>query len=348
MREDRLRALRAIRFAARLDFAIDDETWKAIVRSAPHLPRLSRERVKQEIEKTMEQVRCPSRAFALWRSSGALASLVPPLASASRRSRSRRRITSRCRAATRRPERVDARRAPSHSLVVSRTRPGARPHGAARSSVLERRQCGRWPKLAEHWATLFDPCRQRSPSRDRARRRDDPAMGRDDRTERSSPPFCDSPKRDGPRCRAAGVPAPTRERASSVYRRALRIAYRDPIELADLAVDGEDLQREGIARGPALGKILRALLEWVVEDPSRNTRDQLLRSSSEPRARDASADGRREELGRACSFEDDNQRARCGGAFAPAPMASRSFARTTTTRRTWPRTRSVSSISFTR
>jgi tRNA nucleotidyltransferase/poly(A) polymerase len=67
MREDWLRALRAIRFAGRLGFEIEDETWKAIVRSAPHLPRLSRERVKQEIEKTMEQVRCPSHAFALWR-----------------------------------------------------------------------------------------------------------------------------------------------------------------------------------------------------------------------------------------------------------------------------------------
>jgi hypothetical protein len=80
--------------------------------------------------------------------------------------------------------------------------------------------------------------------------------------------------------RAAGIPAPSRERASSVYRRALRIAYRDPIELADLAVDGEDLQREGIAQGRALGKILRALLDWVVEDPSRNTRDQLLHEAA--------------------------------------------------------------------
>src|SRR6476659_3635361 len=31
MREDRLRALRAIRFAGRLGFEIEDETWKAIV-----------------------------------------------------------------------------------------------------------------------------------------------------------------------------------------------------------------------------------------------------------------------------------------------------------------------------
>ena len=79
MREDRLRALRAIRFAARFDFQIESRTWDSIVASAPHLTRLSAERVKQEIEKTMEQVRFPSRAFRLWRDSGALAVLVPSL-----------------------------------------------------------------------------------------------------------------------------------------------------------------------------------------------------------------------------------------------------------------------------
>ena len=56
MREDRLRALRAIRFAARFDFAIDPATWRAIVESAPHLGRLSPERVREELEKTMRQV----------------------------------------------------------------------------------------------------------------------------------------------------------------------------------------------------------------------------------------------------------------------------------------------------
>jgi tRNA nucleotidyltransferase/poly(A) polymerase len=63
MREDRLRALRAIRFAARFGFDIDLDTWRAIVTSAPHLSRLSPERVKQELEKTMEQVDHPSRAL---------------------------------------------------------------------------------------------------------------------------------------------------------------------------------------------------------------------------------------------------------------------------------------------
>ncbi|MBA3657798.1 MAG: CCA tRNA nucleotidyltransferase, partial [Gemmatimonadaceae bacterium] len=53
MREDRLRALRGIRFASRFNFRIDPETWDAIVESAPEMGKLSAERVKQEIEKTM-------------------------------------------------------------------------------------------------------------------------------------------------------------------------------------------------------------------------------------------------------------------------------------------------------
>jgi tRNA nucleotidyltransferase (CCA-adding enzyme) len=59
MVEDRLRALRALRFAGRFGFRIEPATWAAIVDSAPFLSRLSRERVKQELEKSMEQVAVP-------------------------------------------------------------------------------------------------------------------------------------------------------------------------------------------------------------------------------------------------------------------------------------------------
>jgi tRNA nucleotidyltransferase/poly(A) polymerase len=80
LREDRLRALRAIRFASRYEFTIEPATLGAIRSSAPHLTRLSHERVQQELVKTMEQVRSPSRALGLWRDVGALAVLVPALA----------------------------------------------------------------------------------------------------------------------------------------------------------------------------------------------------------------------------------------------------------------------------
>lgn len=49
-REDRLRMLRALRFAARLDFAIEAETWRAIAEESLHLGVVSPERITQELE----------------------------------------------------------------------------------------------------------------------------------------------------------------------------------------------------------------------------------------------------------------------------------------------------------
>ncbi len=80
MREDRLRALRALRFAARFGFEIEPATWAAIVASARFLTQLSAERVKEELSKTMTQVAKPSSALRMWRESGALSALVPRLA----------------------------------------------------------------------------------------------------------------------------------------------------------------------------------------------------------------------------------------------------------------------------
>ena len=49
-----------------------------------------------------------------------------------------------------------------------------------------------------------------------------------------------------------------------------------PHRLADLAVDGADLLAEGFSEGPTLGRALETLLDEVVEDPTRNTRELLL------------------------------------------------------------------------
>jgi poly(A) polymerase len=54
-REDHLRLLRAIRFAARLDFTIDPATWSAIQRDAPSISRISAERVGEEIVMIMTE-----------------------------------------------------------------------------------------------------------------------------------------------------------------------------------------------------------------------------------------------------------------------------------------------------
>jgi tRNA nucleotidyltransferase (CCA-adding enzyme) len=68
------------------------------------------------------------------------------------------------------------------------------------------------------------------------------------------------------------------------------LARRVPLGLHDLAIDGDDLQRElGLAPGPEIGAVLNRLLESVVTDPARNTRERLL---SDARALMASRRGR--------------------------------------------------------
>jgi tRNA nucleotidyltransferase (CCA-adding enzyme) len=70
------------------------------------------------------------------------------------------------------------------------------------------------------------------------------------------------------------VPLPLQVKA--VYHRLVRTAYRDPIELGDLQVDGEDLAAAGVPKGPELGTTLRRLLDAVIEDPACNTRARLI------------------------------------------------------------------------
>jgi poly(A) polymerase len=81
MREDPVRALRAIRFAARLGFTIAPDTFEAMRRHAGELGRCAPARVLEEILKIL---RCGSstRAFELLRASGALPLVLPALAAA--------------------------------------------------------------------------------------------------------------------------------------------------------------------------------------------------------------------------------------------------------------------------
>ena len=52
-------------------------------------------------------------------------------------------------------------------------------------------------------------------------------------------------------------------------------ADRSPSTLGDLAVHGDDLLALGF-RGREIGEVLKALLEAVLEDPEKNTKEILL------------------------------------------------------------------------
>lgn len=76
--DDPLRMLRAVRFAARLDFTIVPETMEAIRRNAGRLEIISRERVADELCKMM-QAEKPSRAWMLLSEAGLLPLVLPEL-----------------------------------------------------------------------------------------------------------------------------------------------------------------------------------------------------------------------------------------------------------------------------
>ena len=78
-REDYLRILRALRFAARFDFRIDDSTWTAAQAAAPGLARLSAERVRDEWFKSLRTARAVEHLVSLWIDVGAAQVWLPEL-----------------------------------------------------------------------------------------------------------------------------------------------------------------------------------------------------------------------------------------------------------------------------
>ncbi|HEV8449428.1 MAG TPA: CCA tRNA nucleotidyltransferase [Gemmatimonadaceae bacterium] len=273
MREDRLRALRGIRFAARFGFRIDDATRRAMEASAPYLGRLSPERVKQELDKTFDQVCRPSDALIVWQKTGAFASLIPALSNLPEQALTVPDFTAR-------PglERRPARRAVRYAALLAPL--GA---GAAESVLLGLRGSKHEIRAVTELVAAWQ--------------RNGPSMGA--AMSASGTPDDASVRRWVASISRLGVgsfmrlaaamwaadlsvrrPAPAPNAVRRLHRRMLGVALHDPIDLGGLAVDGDDLRRAGIPAGPGLGKILQSLLAAVIEDPARNTPDWLLREAA--------------------------------------------------------------------
>lgn len=75
-REDRLRMVRAVRFAARFGYAIEPATFQAIVAAAPHITAVSAERLRDEITKLLTEG-AARRAFELLEETGLLKTCLP-------------------------------------------------------------------------------------------------------------------------------------------------------------------------------------------------------------------------------------------------------------------------------
>ncbi|CAG0999227.1 partial CCA-adding enzyme, partial [Gammaproteobacteria bacterium] len=77
--EDKLRLLRAIRFACALNFDIDDETLEAIKRMSAQITVCSKERIRDEFNKLLTNIG-RGRALRLLLDTGLLSAVIPELA----------------------------------------------------------------------------------------------------------------------------------------------------------------------------------------------------------------------------------------------------------------------------
>ncbi len=79
MPEDPVRILRAVRFAAKLGFHIDEGTWFAMKAHAAEIPRCPPARITEEIFRLLRSGACRA-AFVLLQEIGALSVILPPVA----------------------------------------------------------------------------------------------------------------------------------------------------------------------------------------------------------------------------------------------------------------------------
>lgn len=77
LEEDRLRLLRAVRFAATLDFTLEPATAEAIRATAPLIPTISAERIRDELSRTLTEACRAGDAVVLLHECGLLKPLLP-------------------------------------------------------------------------------------------------------------------------------------------------------------------------------------------------------------------------------------------------------------------------------
>ncbi len=285
-REDGLRPVRAARFAATLEFEVEEETFRALGLARDQVARVAPERIRDELLK-MLGARQPSRGFEVLRRSGLLALLLPELAECVAVPQNRYHAYDvyyhtlyTCDAAS--PEnRVVRLAALFHDVGKPRTRAeredgegtfynhqfvGARMAEEAMTRLrFPRDDIERVTHLVRQH--MFD---YRPEWTDAAVRRFVRNVGTDHVADLFDLRLADN-RGNGLK---QGFPHYLEELAGRVTE---ILARQEALTVHDLAVDGTDVMRElSLPPGPRVGEILDRLLEEVLEDPSLNDRERLL------------------------------------------------------------------------
>lgn len=286
-REDGLRVMRAVRFAATLEFELDAATEAAIPSALESLGRVSAERVRDELMKLLA-ARRPSIGLAAAQRTGILEVVLPELAEGVGQAQNRyhahdvwthtmatvdatpgdpvRRLgallhdVAKPRTAAPRPD------APGEFTFYRHDAVGAEMADAiCRRLRLSNRERERVVAMVAHHMFWYTP-----EWKDATVRRFIATVGE----ERLPDLFA---LREGDVLGRGRGEDPDVE-LGELRRRIERVLGEDQaLRISDLAIDGHDVMRAlGLAPGRAVGDVLKALLERVIEDPSLNERERLL------------------------------------------------------------------------
>lgn len=281
--EDALRLMRAVRFATQLDFKIERRTMAAIQTQAPGLERISAERIRDELNKILLAEK-PSKGFRLLHHAGLLPIVLPELDA--------------CRGVQQ--NRFHAHDVFTHSLMATDAAPAgnlvvrlaALLHDIAKPDTREERDGDytfyahqvigarkaertlrrlrysnedreRVIHLIHHHMFYYQPEWTDSAVRRFARN-----VGLDEIPDLIALRLADM----GGNAKKSGDTRPLRE---LLHRVDDVIAKDTALSVKDLAIGGGDLMQLGVPHGPAIGRILRALLELVLDDPDLNELEKL-------------------------------------------------------------------------
>ena len=290
-REDGLRPIRAARFAATLEFDLEPATEAALGEARAEVARVAAERLRDELLKLLGAPR-PSRGFEVLRKAGLLAILLPEL-----------------QASVAVPQnRYHAHDVYFHTLYTVDSAPAEKPivrlaalfHDVGKPVTRVERENGdatfynhefESARLAEEAMTrlrfgrdtmeqvvhlvryhMFD---YRPEWTDAAVRRFVQKVGVDKIADLFDLRIADNVG-NGLKTGFPHYLEEFRGRIEGV------LAAKAALTLGDLKVDGKDVMRElGLPPGPRVGEVLGWLLEQVVEEPSLNERERLLRRARE-------------------------------------------------------------------
>jgi len=277
--EDALRILRAIRFAATLGFTIEPATLDAIRETAPLVAHLSGERIHAELARILAADR-PSVGLRLLADTGVLASISPELGR--QRGVGQNKIAGEdlwdhtlrtVDAAANRPELRLA--ALLHDLGKPATAADGHFYrhevvGATEADrLLERLHAPRATTDRVVHLVRQHMFRYERSWGDAAVRRFLAKVGPAAVEDLFALREADNV--------GSGLPADTEDLAELRERIDAEIARGPLLDRTALVIDGTDLMRElGLSEGPALGRLLDALFERVVEEPALNDRTALL------------------------------------------------------------------------